>query len=87
MFTTRVKATLLALALLSVQSLAHAADNDNYMHWPYVPPQVPGSGANYEQLYDGWYRYHANSVSYHKFRAHSIVTSTVARKTATGSVA
>ena len=57
MFTSRVKAALLAMAVLSVSSLAQAADQDNYMHWPYVPPQVPGSGANYQQLYDGWYLY------------------------------
>jgi hypothetical protein len=54
MFKTRILA---ALVLLGLSGMVQAADYDNYMHWPYVPPQVPGAGANYQQLYDGWYLY------------------------------
>ncbi|MBI1324788.1 hypothetical protein GC170_16605 [bacterium] len=57
MFTTRTRVGLAALVLMSLSGMVQAADYDNYMHWPYVPPQVPGAGANYQQLYDGWYLY------------------------------
>ncbi|MFM7318121.1 MAG: hypothetical protein ACKO5E_14340 [bacterium] len=57
MFSRSVKAGLFVLAFLSLQTLAQAADVDNYMHWPFMPPQTPGSSANYQQLYDGWYLY------------------------------
>ena len=36
---------------------AKAQDWTDYLHWPYVPPQVPGNGFEYNGLHDGWYRY------------------------------
>ena len=36
---------------------AKAQDWTDYLHWPYVPPQVPGNGFEYKALYDGWYLY------------------------------
>ncbi len=36
---------------------ASAQDWSNYLHWPYVPPQVPGNGFEYNTLYDGFYLY------------------------------
>lgn len=49
----------LAAGLLAGPGLggARAQDWTDYLHWPYVPPQVPGSGANYQGLHDGWYLY------------------------------
>ena len=37
--------------------VAQAQDWNDSLHWPYVPPQVPGNGFEYNGLYDGWYRY------------------------------
>ena len=37
--------------------VGQAQDWTDYLHWPYVPPQVPGNGFEYNGLYDGWYRY------------------------------
>ena len=47
------------LALLGFGGVnsAQAQDWTDYLHWPYVPPQVPGNGFEYNGLYDGWYRY------------------------------
>ncbi len=36
---------------------AQAQDWTDYLHWPYVPPQVPGNGFEYRSLYDGFYVY------------------------------
>lgn len=47
----------LAVALLAVPAPTQAGDWQDYMHWPYKPPQYAGSGAQYQQLYDGWYLY------------------------------
>ena len=47
----------LALAACGGVKSAQAQDWTDYLHWPYVPPQVPGNGFEYNGLYDGWYRY------------------------------
>ena len=54
-----IKALTLAAALLGFGGVnsAQAQDWTDYLHWPYVPPQVPGNGFEYNGLYDGWYRY------------------------------
>ncbi len=54
-----IKALILFAALLGVGAVksAQAEDWNDYLHWPYVPPQVPGNGFEYNGLYDGWYRY------------------------------
>jgi hypothetical protein len=55
----RLKALFLALLFLGFGGTAnvHAQDWTDFLHWPYVPPQVPGNGFEYNGLYDGWYRY------------------------------
>ena len=54
-----LKAGALALAFSAFGGVksAQAQDWTDYLHWPYVPPQVPGNGFEYNGLYDGWYRY------------------------------
>ncbi len=54
-----VKAFLMAMALgaLSGVNPAKAQDWGDYLHWPYVPPQSPGNGFEYNGLYDGFYTY------------------------------
>ena len=56
---SRIKSLVLAVVLLGLTGLnsAQAQDWSDYLHWPYVPPQVPGNGFEYQGLYDGWYRY------------------------------
>ncbi len=56
---TLLKATLLgaALFLSAGQGSARAQDWNNYLHWPYTPPQVPGNGVQSNALYDGFYLY------------------------------
>ena len=57
---TWLKAFALAAALsgfLGGGGSAKAQDWTDYLHWPYVPPQVPGNGFEYTQLYDKWYLY------------------------------
>jgi hypothetical protein len=46
-------------ALLGLSSFgsARAQDWTDYLHWPYVPPQVPGNGFEYRSLYDRFYLY------------------------------
>jgi hypothetical protein len=46
-----------ALAGLSSLGSARAQDWTDYLHWPYVPPQVPGNGFEYRSLYDRYYLY------------------------------
>ncbi|HKI16430.1 MAG TPA: hypothetical protein VKA15_01040 [Isosphaeraceae bacterium] len=55
----RLKALVLALLLLGFggTTKVQAQDWTDFLHWPYVPPQVPGNGFEYNGLYDGWYRY------------------------------
>lgn len=59
MSRTALKTLALALALLGFAGAgsAKAQDWSDYLHWPYVPPQVPGNGFEYRALYDGWYLY------------------------------
>ena len=54
-----VKSFVLAIALVGVTSVnsAKAQDWNDYLHWPYSPPQTPGNGQNYGGLYDGFYLY------------------------------
>ena len=54
-----LKALALAVALVGLEgaSRPRAQDWTDYLHWPYVPPQVPGNGFEYNGLYDGWYLY------------------------------
>ena len=55
---TLLKSLVLATALLGLSGLsAKAQDWSDYLHWPYTPPQYPGSGHEYKALYDGWYVY------------------------------
>lgn len=56
---TLLKAALFGVALLVTagQGSARAQDWTDYLHWPYTPPQVPGSGFQSAQLYDGFYLY------------------------------
>lgn len=53
------KALAVAAALVGIQGAgtAQAQDWSNYLHWPYIPPQTPGTGASYGSLYDGFYVY------------------------------
>jgi hypothetical protein len=44
---------LLALPL----GAAQAQDWSDYLYWPYVPPQNPTNGFQYQPLHDGWYLY------------------------------
>ncbi len=53
----KVSALTLALFACGGAKSAQAQDWTDYLHWPYVPPQVPGNGFEYNGLYDGWYRY------------------------------
>ena len=53
----KVSALTLALFAFGGVKSAQAQDWTDYLHWPYVPPQVPGNGFEYNGLYDGWYRY------------------------------
>jgi hypothetical protein len=60
--TRRVfRATLVAgvawLVLGGLGSAVKAQDWTDYLHWPYSPPQNPGSGAEYNSLHDVWYLY------------------------------
>jgi hypothetical protein len=54
-----VKALVLTLTLAGFGGVgsAQAQDWSDYLHWPYVPPQVPGNGFEYKSLYDGFYLY------------------------------
>lgn len=54
-----LKAFALAAALLGFQGAgtARAQDWTDYLHWPYVPPQTPGTGYSNSALYDGHYLY------------------------------
>ena len=54
-----LKAFAVAAALIGFQGggSAEAQDWGDYLHWPYVPPQVPGNGFEYRSLYDGHYVY------------------------------
>ena len=55
------KTAALAFALFAFAGVgsgtAQAQDWSDYLHWPYVPPQVPGNGFEYKSLYDGFYTY------------------------------
>ena len=53
----QMSALTLALFACGGVKSAQAQDWTDYLHWPYVPPQVPGNGFEYNGLYDGWYRY------------------------------
>lgn len=57
--TALLRAFALALALGGLAGLrpAQAQDWGDYLHWPYVPPQVPGNGLTQNSLYDGFYLY------------------------------
>lgn len=54
-----LKALVLSLGLLGLAGAgtARAQDWGDYLHWPYVPPQVPGNGFEYRSLHDGFYLY------------------------------
>ena len=53
-----LKALALAAALGGFAGgTAKAADWTDYLHWPYVPPQVPAAGFQSNSLYDGHYLY------------------------------
>ena len=55
-----LKAAALAFGLFgfaAAGSSARAQDWTDYLHWPYVPPQVPGNGFEYHALYDRFYLY------------------------------
>jgi hypothetical protein len=55
---TWLKAFALAAALSGFSGgAAKAQDWTDYLHWPYVPPQVPGNGFEYTSLHDKWYLY------------------------------
>lgn len=56
---SRIKSLVWAALLFALTGLnsAKAQDWSDYLHWPYVPPQVPGNGFEYQGLYDGWYKY------------------------------
>lgn len=57
--TSLLKALALALGLLGFAggSPAPAQDWSDYLHWPYVPPQVPGNGFETNALHDKFYLY------------------------------
>ena len=54
-----LKAFVLAGALFGLANAgtAKAQDWNDYLHWPYTPPQVPGNGFEYNGLYDKFYLY------------------------------
>lgn len=54
-----IGALFLATALTGVATTnsAKAQDWTDYLHWPYVPPQVPGNGYQSNALYDQFYLY------------------------------
>ena len=52
-----LKSLVLAGALLGLSGSAKAQDWTDYLHWPYVPPQVPGNGFQSNSLYDRFYLY------------------------------
>lgn len=53
-----LRSFVLTLAVVGLSGAsAKAQDWSNYLHWPYTPPQNPGSGFEYKGLYDGWYTY------------------------------
>jgi hypothetical protein len=54
-----LKALVLSAGLfgLAGSGTAKAQDWSDYLHWPYVPPQVPGNGFQYNALYDRFYLY------------------------------
>jgi hypothetical protein len=54
-----LKSLALTVALTGLAGVrsAQAQDWTDYLHWPYVPPQVPGNGFEYRSLYDGFYLY------------------------------
>lgn len=56
---TRLKAFALTAALIGFGGFqsAQAQDWSDYLHWPYVPPQVPGNGFEYTSLHDKFYTY------------------------------
>lgn len=56
---TLFKAAVLAFGLIACAGAgsARAQDWTDYLHWPYNPPQNPGSGFQYNSLHDGWYLY------------------------------
>ena len=53
----KVMALAFALGAFGGVGSAKAQDWTDFYHWPYVPPQVPGNGFEYNGLHDGWYRY------------------------------
>jgi hypothetical protein len=57
--STLIKSLALTFALLGFAGAesAKAQDWSDYLHWPYVPPQVPGNGFEYRALHDGFYLY------------------------------
>ena len=55
---TSLKALALLGALITAGSArAKAQDWSDYLHWPYVPPQVPGNGFQYTALNDKFFVY------------------------------
>jgi hypothetical protein len=54
-----VRSLTLAVALVGFAGFgqAKAQDWNDYLHWPYTPPQVPGNGFEYRSLHDGFYLY------------------------------
>ena len=54
-----LKAFSLALALTGLVGTGQAKAQDwtDYLHWPYVPPQVPGNSMESRSLNDGFYLY------------------------------
>ena len=48
---------LILLGVLASAGSAKAQDWSDYLHWPYVPPQVPGNGFQYTSLHDKFYLY------------------------------
>jgi hypothetical protein len=46
-----------ALFGLAGAGSARAEEWSDYLHWPYVPPQYPGVGSQYNALYDKFYLY------------------------------
>src|SRR5262249_27470419 len=55
-----IKALALAGAVFALGRLgspAKAQRYNDFLHWPYVPPQTPGNGFEYRSLYDTWYVY------------------------------
>ncbi len=56
---TLVGAVVLTAALFGSAGAgsAKAQDWTDYLHWPYVPPQVPGNGFQQSPLYDRFYLY------------------------------